>query len=239
MTVLAIDIGNTLIKVGEFDNDKLRDVHKLNESELKDAIGSGRITDADVSIISSVVHPAKLKEISNLFKNTIIIDSNTSLPFNNHYQSPETLGIDRICNASYAFAHMNTEYAVVIDLGTCLKFDLISKSEGYLGGSISPGIDLRYKSLNEHTGNLPLVSNKSHINHVGTTTEESIHSGVINGIQAEIRGLMDDYSRDYKDLTFFVTGGDLSNFDLGSKNDIFADENLTLKGLYEIYKSNS
>jgi type III pantothenate kinase len=134
---------------------------------------------------------------------------------------------------------MKTKYAVSIDVGTCIKFDLVSCEEGYLGGSISPGIRLRYQSLNDYTGKLPLLSNKTSVDIVGTDTELSMQSGVINGIKAEINGVMDQYRSQYSSLTFFMTGGDAKYFDIHTKNDIFADENLTLSGLYEIYKYNA
>ena len=108
-----------------------------------------------------------------------------------------------------------------------------------MGGSIAPGIDLRYKSLNDYTGKLPLISNKLNTQLVGNDTKSSIHSGVINGINAEINGLIEMYSEQFSGLTFFMTGGDARYFDIDSKNDIFADENLTLIGLYEIYQQNA
>ena len=134
---------------------------------------------------------------------------------------------------------LKTENGLCIDIGTCIKFDLVTKKGHYKGGSISPGIDLRYKSLNDYTGKLPLLSNKSNTGLVGNDTETSIQSGVMNGMNAEIYGLIKMYSKQISDLTFFMTGGDARYFDFDSKNDIFADENLTLIGLYEVYKYNA
>ena len=108
-----------------------------------------------------------------------------------------------------------------------------------MGGTISPGIDLRFRSLSEFTGKLPRLSNKSGLNLVGINTETSIRSGVMNGMGAEIQGIVSAYESQFESLTFFVTGGDASYFDIHSKNDIFADENLTLKGLIEIYLYNA
>ena len=138
----------------------------------------------------------------------------------------------------YTSVLLKTAFGVSIDIGTCIKFDLISKNDGYLGGSIAPGINLRYRSLNDYTGKLPLLFNKSATQLVGNDTNSSIQSGVLNGMNAEINGLIKMYTEQYSDLTFFMTGGDARYFDLDSKNDIFADENLTLIGLFEIYKHN-
>ncbi len=108
-----------------------------------------------------------------------------------------------------------------------------------MGGTIAPGIDLRYKSLNAFTEKLPLLSNKSALPIVGKDTKTSMQSGVINGMRAEIEGLVSYYESQFQDLTFFMTGGDANFFDIQGKNDIFAVENLTLYGLFEIYKHNA
>jgi type III pantothenate kinase len=171
--------------------------------------------------------------------NANLVNADTPTPVTIEYETQNTLGIDRLCNAVAIVSRLDSEFGVVIDIGTCIKFDLITKEGLYKGGSISPGIDLRYKALNDYTGKLPKLSNKSNTNLVGGTTASSIQSGVINGINAEINGLMDMYSMQFESLTFFMTGGDASCFDILSKNDIFADENLTLIGLFEIYKYNA
>ena len=236
--VLAIDAGNTSIKVAQFRNDNLVDVHRFQLVELSeftswiDSIGEYH------SIVSSVLSVNDTEILLNELKNPLLVDNNCSFPIELDYETPETLGIDRICNAVFASIHAKTSNAVCIDLGTCIKFDL-TVSSCYKGGSIAPGIDLRYQSLNDYTGNLPLLSNKSLPNLVGTSTNLSIQSGVMRGIQAEINQLIQQYEKQFDDLTFFMTGGDASSFDIESKNDIFADENLTLKGLYEIYKHNA
>lgn len=237
--VIAIDAGNTSIKAGYFYNDDLVDIKRFklnNILELRKWVETLSVSEI---VISSVLNQKDTEIIKNSFENPFIVNNKTNLPFNTTYKTPNSLGIDRLCNACYIFNHSKTSFAVSIDIGTCVKFDIIDKELGYIGGSISPGIDLRYKSLNDYTGNLPLLSNKISVPIVGTSTELSITSGVMNGLQNEINGLMDHYRLEFNDLTFFVTGGDASFFDLESKNDIFADENLTIKGLYEIYKHNA
>ena len=237
--VLAIDAGNTSVKAGYFLNDELIEVKRfslLQLPNLSEWQHSLRISNV---ILSSVLDEKNTGDIKKLFPSCLVVDSSTPLPIAVLYESPETLGRDRICNAIYSYLHSKTEYAVSIDIGTCIKFDVVHKSYGYMGGSISPGVDLRYKSLNDYTGNLPLISNKTVASFVGKNTSASIQAGVMNGIKAEIEGLMEQYRLRFKDLTFFMTGGDASFFDIHSKNDIFADENLTIKGLYEIYKHNA
>lgn len=238
MRIFVIDAGNTALKLGHFENGELGMVQRFAYDDLESVLQTiAQFKDARV-VISSVV----ATEISQRFLDqfdSVLINSESKLPIPNAYATPHSLGIDRLCNAVASAHLMKTEYAVSIDIGTCIKFDLVSKTEGYLGGSISPGIDLRYRSLNDYTEKLPLLSNKNHVDYVGKDTETSIRSGVINGINAEIAGFVSYYESHFPSLTFFMTGGDGSNFDIQSKNDIFAVENLTLLGLFEIYTHNA
>lgn len=238
MQTLVVDAGNTSIKLGRFENKQLTQVQRFDHNQLEDLLTTIRKSECDGLAISSVVSAEISTEIQKI-QEGFIVDASTPLPISNNYHSPKTLGMDRLCNAVGVAMRMPSEYGVAIDIGTCIKFDLVSKNEGYLGGSISPGIDLRYKSLNDYTENLPLLSNKATPFLVGKDTKTSMQSGVMNGIHAEIEGLVSYYESRFQDLTFFVTGGDAAYFDLQSKNDIFAVENLTLYGLFEIYKHNA
>lgn len=233
--VLVIDAGNTSIKIAHFANHKLQ---KIQRTDINNLEGILEEFSQRKTVISSVLSQEQTNKITSLFKDSFLMNCHSKFPVKLHYKSPETLGIDRICNAVYSAKNMKSKYALCIDIGTCIKFDLTNSNHEYLGGSISPGISLRYKSLNDYTGKLPLLSEKNNLPLVGDDTKSSIQSGVINGINAEIQRLIEQYSSEYKDLTFFVTGGDAQYFDLHAKNGIFADENLTLKGLYEIYKFN-
>lgn len=233
--VLVIDAGNTSIKFAHFTNDKLQKTQRTDFNNLEQLIEDHSHNKV---VISSVLSQEQTNKITSLFKDSILIGFHSKLPIKIQYKSPATLGMDRICNAVYTTKNVKTKFALSIDIGTCIKFDLTNSNQEYLGGSISPGINLRYKSLNDYTGKLPLINEKNHCSLVGEDTESSIQSGVINGINAEIQRLIEQYSSEYEDLTFFVTGGDAQYFDLHAKNGIFADENLTLKGLYEIYKFN-
>lgn len=237
--VLVIDAGNTSIKVGWFKNDNLILVKRFSLKNLREIDIWLKSVPNYEAIMSSVLSDHDTFQVKEIFNNCEIVTSETDFPIQLDYETKNTLGIDRICNAVYAFVHSNTDHAVTIDIGTCVKFDLTGIDGHYLGGSISPGIHLRYKALNDYTGKLPLISNKTATKLVGTTTDSCIHSGVINGLRGELSTMMKEYSEQFLSLTFFMTGGDASSFELVSKNDIFADENLTLRGLYEIYKHNA
>ncbi len=231
--VVVIDAGNTSIKVGFFEKGRLERVHRTDLKGLKQIIEPKGGGDA---IISSVLSLEKTNAIIKLFKSPILLTSETNLPIQLKYETKNTLGIDRICNAVFAHSQLKNGIGVIIDVGTCIKFDVISVKGEYLGGSISPGIQLRYNSLNDYTGNLPLLNIKSKTILTGIDTTTSIQSGIINGIQAEIQGFIDQYSSQFKNLTFFITGGDAQYFEFHSKNSIFANKNLTLVGLNDIYE---
>lgn len=238
MQTLVVDAGNTNIKLGCFENEQLVHVQRFDLSEIQALKSVISNSENAVLVISSVISDEITNQLLRI-KKGIVVSQNTSIPIQNSYETPDTLGMDRLCNAVAVAARMETSYGVSIDIGTCIKFDIVSKTDGYLGGSIAPGIDLRYKSLNDYTEKLPLLSNKTQTSIVGTNTKTSMQSGVMNGMRAEIEGLVHYYESQFQSLTFFVTGGDANFFDIQGKNNIFAVENLTLYGLFEIYKHNA
>lgn len=237
--VLIFDAGNTLLKVGVFCDGKLEDVVRFRYDELFSMNDLISRYDSYSIFISSVVSKELTDEIIAIVPKAIVFNRDLPLPIKIDYLSYDTLGVDRICN-SVAINHFKkNQFSVSIDIGTCIKFDFVDDNGIYKGGSISPGIDLRYKSLNDYTGNLPLINDRSKSGLIGNSTVNSIKSGVLNGIQAEIDQFIFLYSKEYQDLTFFVTGGDAVYFDFPLKNNTFVDENLTLKGLYLIYVFNA
>ena len=120
---------------------------------------------------------------------------------------------------------------LVIDAGTCITYDFIDEKDNYLGGAISPGIKIRYKSLNDYTANLPLLEKKEIEHYIGNSTENSIHSGIINGICHEIDGFISQYSLKNQDLTIILTGGDADFLAKRLKSTIFANSNFLLESL--------
>lgn len=237
--ILVLDAGNTSLKLGLFSDGILvrcMRVRYSDQSTLDDLLSLYSDTQM---VISSVLGHEQTIEFINRFERSFVIDNRTPLPILLNYNTPETLGIDRICNAVAIASAASGRNAVSIDIGTCIKFDFVDHAKVYQGGSISPGIHLRYKSLNDYTANLPLLDLTTQTELTGKSTNESIHSGVMNGMMCEIDHMIRRYQECYDDLTFFVTGGDAPFFDLEGKNNIFADENLTLKGLYLIYTFNA
>ncbi|MES2589266.1 MAG: type III pantothenate kinase [Bacteroidota bacterium] len=234
--MLVIDAGNTRIKLALFENDEIVKFATLSSEEISSIEAVLKDFSYSKAIISSVRSEEDTNFILSNLKNCFHV-KDLIYPIEISYLSKDTLGTDRIANA--VAAKMKSKgNALVIDVGTCIKFDFVNENGVYEGGSISPGINLRYKSLNDYTAKLPLLNETSRIDFLGKTTHECIQSGVLNGIQGEINYLISSYSQKYKDLTIFVTGGDASHFDYSDKNNIFVLENLSLFGLASILKAN-
>ncbi|MFM7683052.1 MAG: type III pantothenate kinase [Bacteroidota bacterium] len=231
----CLDFGNTDIKVSVFEQGQLSIVKRFSSEQ---ALFADLSCEIPVGVSSVRNHSIEL-ELKNYFKNLTFINSNSKLPFQNAYSSPETLGIDRLCNAAALSSKKKVGAKLAVDFGTCIKFDFLNSKNEYLGGSISPGLKMRFKALNQQTANLPLIDPIENPKIIGQTTSESIQSGVQNGIIAEVFGMIDQYEEQFPDLTVYFTGGDLQNFDFPQKNNIFVDENLTLIGISEIYKLNA
>ena len=232
----TIDIGNTRTKVGCFQNDVLKSVNTLDHTELEYFLIE--TVQNEYSIISSVEKSSFLDGITNKWRPTIMLSSTIDLPISlEQYNSLDTLGVDRIANvvASHFYSKKNAP-SLVIDIGTCIKYDVIDAKSNYLGGAISPGVQMRFSSMHQFTARLPLITDYEFNSLIGNSTKQSMQSGVLNGIKAELNGIISAYKEKFSGISIFLTGGDLKLFDKALKNDIFVDQNLTLKGLYLILK---
>ncbi|WP_204343922.1 type III pantothenate kinase [Psychroserpens algicola] len=240
---LIIDVGNTFVKFAVYNQNKLKEkvVGKLDDFEnmLSDIFNSD-LNYIDKAIVSSV---GKLKSTSiNALKKrvpVIELSHNIKLPFKNLYATPTTLGVDRIALVSASVEQFPDHNVLVIDAGTCITYDFINTKNEYLGGAISPGIRLRYRTLNNLTANLPLLDTEMPQDILGDSTQNSIHSGVVFGVLKEIDGVIDEYVKKYSDLTVILTGGDTKFLSNQLKNSIFANSNFLLEGLNFILEYNS
>ncbi|MFM7637800.1 MAG: type III pantothenate kinase [Crocinitomicaceae bacterium] len=230
LEVYVMDVGNTALKIAVFQNATMKTVYRINQEDCLKLDWSNKLI-----VLSNVASKEFSSALQKKGGKIIEITSGFSASFTSAYNSMNTLGVDRFCNVEAMAISGQKGNLLCIDIGTCVKFDLLDKQKVYCGGSISPGLDLRFKSLNDYTARLPLLEKKSFRSLNGKSTDESILSGVILGLEAEIYKRMDWYEAEYDDLTIFVTGGDASYFDFHQKSNIFADENLTLKGIYSIF----
>jgi len=233
---LVIDVGNTQIKVAIFDRVSL--VHKDNFKATK--ILSRLDELASIYPINEVIisHVAKidleeLDQLKSLFK-VLVLNHDTKLPFTNNYLTPKTLGVDRIALMAGAVSQFPKKNVLVIDAGSCITYDFVNDNGVYYGGSISPGIEMRYKAVNSFTANLPLLDKKNEIPEIGNSTENAIHQGILNGVIQEIDGVIQQYKDKNQKLTVVLTGGDTIFLAKNIKSSIFAIPNFLLEGLNSI-----
>ena len=237
---LVLDLGNTTCKAAIFKDETIAD-HKVLpglSAENLEAIFSSHPEIKNV-IISSVIDydTAIVKPLKKRY-HVIQLNEQTPIPIQNLYQTPETLGNDRLANAIAANRLFPEQNSLVIDAGTCIKFDFVNKNGEYQGGTISPGIVMRFKALHTFTDRLPLVNFDNYQGLFGKTTEEAIMLGVMNGIMAEVKGVISGFEKQFPGLNIVLTGGDMHFFDKELKSSIFADHFFTLKGLNVILDFN-
>lgn len=233
---LIIDVGNTRVKAAVFENDTIVDVVIFEKKELisetKKILKKYAITGAIISAVATLTKE-KLQELHQIL-DVIELNHETKVPFKNNYTTPKTLGVDRIALAAYAMAKHSGENTLIIDAGTCITFDFVNADGMYLGGAISPGLKMRYQSLNNYTSKLPLLTTEMPKNFIGDNTNNCMHSGVVYGICNEIDGTIERYRKKFTDLTVVLTGGDTNFLANQLKNYIFANPNSVLEGLHKI-----
>jgi type III pantothenate kinase len=238
-SVLIVDAGNTRIKAAHFFEGQIIDIKRFKINQAEEFRSYAHKINPKNIFVSSVLQVEALTNFLGESQNVIHFKHDLKLPVHIKYQTPETLGLDRLANAAAMQSLYPTGCKLAIDLGTCIKFDFVDEHGNYLGGSISPGLNMRYAALHEFTGKLPFLHFEEQKSYLGFNSSQSIHAGVIHGIQGELNHFISSYLQDYQGLTFFVTGGDAKFFDFPRKSNIFADENLTLTGLYKIYLLNA
>jgi type III pantothenate kinase len=228
---LCIDIGNTLLKVAIFvsDNQMIQKFTFESEQELTEWADSLEFQNAIISSVRG--NEETLLAHIHSTKKKVVFNKELKLPIKNLYLTPATLGKDRLASAIGASALFPKQNCLVIDSGTCITYDFITANGEYLGGSISPGMQMRFKALNHFTAKLPLIEPDGSAELIGTSTESSIQSGVINGIRFEIEKTMEEYQQNYPDLQVILCGGDAHFFESIIKGVIFAFPDLVLFGL--------
>lgn len=237
--ILAIDVGNTRIKAAVFEDATVLENFIFLKTELEKNIENilkkhEKVSHLVVSSVSDVE-----KQAFSAFENLVkvhFVSHNDSFPFINRYATPQTLGIDRMVNAAGATMQFPNQNRLVIDAGTCITYDFIDESNNYLGGAISPGLQLRYAALHDFTAKLPLLELENPEHFVGKSTSESIHSGVVNGLVYEIDGFIAEYKALYPKFIIILTGGDTVFLAKRLKNTIFANSNFLLESLNQLFQ---
>lgn len=232
---LVVDVGNTAVKLAVY-----QDAEPIARASFPVFSGVEMIAwveqfDLTRSLLVSVVPPPeRLVEYLRSFTDFHLFDDRTSLPVINAYSTPATLGKDRLVNACAAASLYPQQDILIVDAGTCLKFDLVTSDGRYHGGSIAPGLAMRFEALHYYCPALPRIGPEGESPLIGNSTETSIRSGVVNGIVAEISGMILRYRDDYPGINVVLTGGDTDTLVNRLQKDIFAVPGLTLHGLHAI-----
>ena len=237
---LVIDIGNNYFKIGIYKNSDLIYFFSENNSKIDSEINRllNKNNDLSYALISNV-SSIKVIDIFNNYKIRVLqLDSTFNFPFKIHYKTPSSLGNDRLALAAAASLLYPESNKIIIDVGTCITVDFIDFNNNFFGGSISPGIEMRYKSLNNYTSNLPLLEISNKFNFPGDSTESSIHSGVIGGVCNEINGFIENISLKHGSTKVILTGGNAKFLSKTLKIAIFANQNFILDGLNSILNLN-
>jgi type III pantothenate kinase len=240
MTTLCFDFGNTRKKCAIFKDDTILNTITLEDDDDTTVENIIKEQKPDKSILSSVVNHNK--HIETILANTTqfhLLQHQSKLPFTTPVGKPETIGADRLALCSAATHFYPKQNNLIIALGSCLTFNFINQEHQFLGGSISPGMQMRFKSLNHYTALLPVVDPEPIFPLIGYDTKTNILSGVIMGIAKEIDGIVDDYIGKFDNFNAILTGGDTSYFVPLLKNRIFADNYFLYKGLYAISQLNN
>jgi type III pantothenate kinase len=239
ITTLCIDFGNTRQKAALFIGNRQQQTFML-ESNLHDSV-KNILKDyrPDRSILSSVIsHPDEIESLLKENTSFHLLKSGSKLPFSTSVGKPETIGADRLALCAAAVLIYPGCNNLVIGLGTAVTYNFINTNNEFLGGGISPGMNMRMKALNTYTARLPIVDPDWNVPLVGYDTKTNIQSGVVLGLANEIDGFIDAYRTKYRAFNALLTGGDLVHLAPHLKNLIFADPDLLFKGLYAISEIN-
>jgi type III pantothenate kinase len=205
------------------------------QKRIQDSLKTHKeVTDLVVSSVSDIEKYSFLNLSETL--NIHFVSHKDSFPFVNNYETPQTLGIDRMVLAAGATLLYPNQNRLVIDAGTCVTYDFIDENNNYFGGAISPGLRLRYVALHNYTEKLPLLPLESPKHFIGNSTSESIHSGVVNGLAHEIDGFITQYKEQYSNFIIILTGGDTDFLANRLKNTIFANSNFLLESLNQTFQ---
>ncbi len=234
--ILTIDIGNSATKLALFKNEELVNT-VFQENDFFDiAQFVTYIDSSDYVILSNVSSNNTVFDFISNIKSVYHFNSISNFPINVNYKTPNLLGSDRLAAAIGAHHIYPNCSILIIDVGTCITYDFVSRSNTFEGGAISPGLHLRAKALNVFTGKLPdvsqLLANLKEVSITGNSTINSILSGIINSIRFEIEGYINYYKTIDPNVKVFLTGGQAELFVQTIKNTIFVDLNLVMKGLH-------
>ena len=236
---ICLDFGNTRLKAALFEEETLLDVIVLQDqlsTHLEEIIQQHQ---PQQSILSSVIdHDPAVEEVLKRRTQFHRLSHLSKLPFSIPVGKPETMGADRIAIAAASVFLFPQKNNLAIGLGTCITFNFINQQAEFMGGSISPGMEMRFQAMHQFTAKLPFVKAQWNVPLIGYDTATNLQSGVVLGMAKEIDGIIDAYKEKFGNFNALLTGGDTHLFEPHLKNKIFADPHLIFKGLYAISQFN-
>jgi type III pantothenate kinase len=239
MTTLCLDFGNTRLKAALFYDDKLKEVIGLKENPTKHLQEIIQQHQPQNAILSSVVdHDVAIEQILRDTTQFHKLSNASKLPFTIPVGKPQTVGSDRLAIAAATVHLFPEQNNLVIALGSCITYNFINRQHQLIGGSISPGTEMRLKALQHFTAKLPLVKADWNVPLIGYDTATNIQSGVVLGMVKEMDGIIEEYAKRFSNFNVLLTGGDIPYFKPHLKSKIFADPYLIFKGLYAISQYN-
>lgn len=238
MKNLLVDLGNTSAKIAFSEQGQIGEVFRCSKAEEQALVGRLLSThEVGTLVLSSVREiPAAWEEfLTSQVQHYIRFDAQTQTMLKNAYQTPHTLGADRLAAAVGAQSSFPDRDLLIFDFGTAITIDRLTHDGIFCGGNISLGLSSRFRALHEFTGKLPLLSSPEETGFLGTSTQEAIQQGVASGIIFEVEG----YIRRFPDHVPIFTGGDAFYFAEKMKTPIFAVYNLVLTGLARVAERNA
>jgi len=240
MITLCLDFGNTRLKAAVFNHDQLREEILLPDDGAETITSLLDKWKPARSILSSVInHNEAVEQILSARSAFHKLSHLTKVNFTSPVGKPETIGADRLALVAAAVHFFPGRNNLVIGLGSCITYNFVNQYHQFLGGSISPGMDMRFRSMHEYTAKLPLAQADWNYPLIGYDTRTNLQSGVITGIACEIDGFIEKYDRKYGNFNVVLTGGNSAYFASQLKNRIFADYNFLFKGLYALSEINN
>lgn len=238
-TTICFDFGNTRLKAGIFTNRVFREEVVLSGPNPEHILPVLERENPDKIILSSVIkHPPETIRLLEGYTRFHLLNHASQLPLTTPVGKPETIGADRLAICAAAIDLFPHTHCLAIGLGTCITYNFINQAHEFLGGSISPGMNMRFRAMHEQTALLPLVSAAKRFPLVGYDTITNLQSGVIQGIACEIDGIIHAYRSKYNKLEVLITGGDLVFFDALLTHPMHRDPYLLFKGLHAIGEAN-
>ncbi|HRG24355.1 MAG TPA: type III pantothenate kinase [Chitinophagaceae bacterium] len=237
---LCFDFGNTRKKVAVFHGAEMKEAIVLPDDSVATIQSLIDRFKPAKSILSSVIdHNPEIETLLAVHTRFHKLSHLTKVAFTTPVGKPETIGADRLALTAAAIHYYPTHNNLVIGMGSCITYNFINKYHEFVGGAISPGLEMRLKSLNYYTAKLPLVKADSNVPLMGYDTATNILSGVVLGMAKEMDGFIEAYKAKYRNINVLLTGGDIVYLASHLKNRIFADPDLIFKGLYATSEVNN